>query len=253
MPRLTPSRYAIAAAVIFLVVAACSGSKGPGNSSSSRGSGAAAGAASGAASGPSETFPGGPIGYIGCSNTHDAVGGYEEVGGKRFWPIIGEYKGGTVLNWSGEIGNPSSVYWSQFKSHLAETPTKILWFQFCSHPDETEEAVYTGAVAILAEVQRLDPGATVYVSPINGFVAPHVCDLTGPDGPTQMKAVADRLAAEGKARRGPDIGDLYSFGGRKPSAGATAATNQTADDCHPNAAGRAVLGANLRAFPPFAD
>jgi hypothetical protein len=124
--------------------------------------------------------------------------------------------------------------------------------QFCLHPKDTDQANYDAAVAVLAEVQHLVPGATVYVSPLNGYVPPHVCELTGVDGPARAKALADRLAAEGKARRGPDVGDLLSFDKKSPSAGATKENDQTNDDCHPNEAGRTLIGNNLKAFPAFA-
>lgn len=202
---------------------------------------------------PSTTLSTGPIGYVGCSNTEDIIKGYHAGGGTRFWPAIHEYSGGTVVAWAKAIGPRVGAYWVAFNDNLRLAPTKVVWFQFCVHPTDSEQANYDGALAVIAEVQRLIPGVTIYVSPINGYVAPHVCDLLGPEGPAVTQRLADRLASEGKALRGPDVGELMSLDPEPPSAGATSANNQTLDSCHPNKVGAAALASNLRAFAPFSD
>jgi hypothetical protein len=201
--------------------------------------------------GPAHTH--GPIGYIGCSNTVQAIAGYHAAGGTRFWPSFDTYGGATINRWATDVRNPSSVLWYTFRQTLAEDPTNVVWVQLCAFATTGEEQTYAAAAAVIQEVVRLVPGVVVYVSPLNGYVAPHVCSMTGPNGPESTAAVADRLAAEGVAFRGPDIGDLLSIY-ETPSAGATSATNQTDQDgCHPNTEGERYLGKNLLKFGPFAS
>lgn len=255
-------RKARALALVFVLALSCqSSSDTPGGASSSRshvpvtGTGSASSPGSitptlpAGSQGPAHTK--GPIGYIGCSNTVQAVAGYHAAGGTRFWPSFDTYGGATINRWATDLRNPASVLWFTFRQTLAEDPTNVVWVQLCSFATTGEEQTYTAAAAVIEEVMRLVPDAVVYVSPLNGYVAPHVCSMTGPNGPETTAAVADRLAADGLAFRGPDIGDLLSIY-ETPSAGATSASNQTDQDgCHPNAEGERYLGRNLMKFGPF--
>ena len=108
-------------------------------------------------------------------------------------------------------------------------------------------------MTIIAQIRRLVPDARIYVSALNGFVPPHVCEETGADGPSLMAALARRLVSEGLARRGPNVGELLSIY-QTPSNRATSENSQTTvDGCHPNEAGQAYLGRTLMAFPAFSE
>ncbi len=181
------------------------------------------------------------LGWVGCSNIRNAVQGYDQLGGTRFWvPLDGNktYHGGTVTRWGSN--NLQNTYWTQFTNFYNQRPTDTIWWGLCSFPPtqggETDDSNYNSALRIRAELERRIPGVTVYVSAINDFVAPHTCDVTGPDGPARMRALADRLVAEGRALPGPVLRPLVSIY-QTPSAGATTKTNQTKKDgCHPNKA-----------------
>jgi hypothetical protein len=192
-----------------------------------------------------------PIGFIGCSNSRDAVDGYGAVGGAQIWHPLGHpYGGGTVLAWGEGVGNPSSKYWKGFDEMRAANPgTQTIWWSMCTHPWESDAENYSAALAIREELERRIPGTTVYVSALNGYVPPHVCGLTGVDGPARMQALADRLVHEGRALPGPDVGDLISVY-KTPSVGATATNNETVEDgCHPNVErGEPKLGRTLLSF-----
>jgi hypothetical protein len=238
-----------AASLCLLVLVACgTGTHAPPSTGSTGGSGPSA------TTGPSlpttkASFPAtGPIGLIGCSNSGAAVTGYIRDGGHRFWPGAG-YGGGTVVVWADDLRAAQSRYWPLFRSKLAQAPgTRVIWWELCTYPFENDAENYQAALTILAEVHRLVPGAVVLVSALNGFVPPHACPYAGPDGPARMQALADRLVSEGRAEAGPRLGQLRSVY-ETPSAGATAANNQTeSDGCHPNQAGAEVLGRTLLAF-----
>lgn len=202
-------------------------------------------------SGPDHT--GGPIAYIGCSNTVQTVAGYHAAGGTRFWPSFGTYGGATIQRWAAELRSPSSGLWGTFQGELQQEPAKVVWVQLCAFGSMGEEQTYAAAVTVIQEVRRLIPGAVVFVSPLNGYVAPHVCGLTGPDGTARTASVADRLASDGVAFRGPNVGDLLSTAGT-PSEGATSANTQTdGGGCHPNSLGERFLGKNLMKFPAFQE
>lgn len=190
----------------------------------------------------------GPIGFVGCSNIRDTVQGYITDGGSKIWvPVDNTYAGGTVKKWS----DLSSEYWTQFNQFLAAHPTtKTIWWGLCTYASDRESDADNNKAApvVLDELRKKIPGVTVYVSAINSFVAPHVCRLTGDDGPSRMQTLANSLVSNQGLKAGPAVGSLISFY-QTPSAGATAANNQTKDDgCHPNDAGEVYLGKALLAF-----
>lgn len=175
----------------------------------------------------------GPIGFVGCSFTNNAVEGYHTVGGQRFWDTIPAYNGGSVSVWAMNlIGN--SRYWQGFNAALTANPgTSIIWWQVCNSPSEDENMLYQNARVVLGEVQRRVPGARVYVSAQHSYSGGHVC-RGEPDGPARMQRLADRLVSEGLAVAGPVMGPL--------------AESQTRDGCHANQQGMTVLGQQLLSF-----
>lgn len=177
----------------------------------------------------------GAVAYVGCSLTRGAVDGYHEVGGTRLWPASGKYSGGTIGRWAQGLTD-ASRFWGEFQSFQEAKPAQTVWWQLCTHDETDDGRNYTFALKVLDEIRRRIPGVTVYVSAENGWEPPHVCKLTGPDGPARMRALADRLVSEKRALPGPDVGDLRL-------------DETTADGCHPNEKGQSVIGAKLAAFP----
>jgi hypothetical protein len=172
-------------------------------------------------------------------------------GGTRFWEPIREYTSGVIKAWSDGVGDPSNSYWQAFDAHQRDKPATVFWFQMCAHPETSDQENHDDAVTIIDEIHRRVPDATVFVSAVNGYVAPHACSLLGADGPSRLRATADELAREGHATRGPDLPDLVSTA-QTPSAGATNAADEVEPDgCHPNEAGEKKLGQTLRDFAPF--
>jgi hypothetical protein len=194
--------------------------------------------------------PSGPVAFIGCSNTKDAVAGYQALGGQRLWPAVPGFGGGTVKAWALNIGTDSFKHWAAttLQDRLRGHPgTRAVWWQLCALADQDDATNYAAALDVLAEIRKLFPGATVYVSALNGFLAPHVCDLAGAAGPKRLQALADRLVRMRLAAPGPKVGALRSAF-QTPSAGTTAQNNETGPDgCHPNDAGDRKLGRSLLA------
>ncbi|MGH9275312.1 MAG: hypothetical protein ACRDZU_11760 [Acidimicrobiales bacterium] len=173
------------------------------------------------------------VGYVGCSNTSRAIDGYHALGGTRMWEGIHAYGSGTIEAWS----DFESSYWSAFSRAQARRPAKVFWLQLCAYADTSDATNEAAATAVIAHIKALAPGAVIYVSPINGYVA-HVCAQLGANGADRLKALADSLAASGIAQRGPDVGDI------------TVAETER-DGCHQNAAGKLHNGLGLTLFSPF--
>jgi len=173
------------------------------------------------------------VAYVGCSNTQQTVAGYHAAGGRRLWPAIQAYGGGTVVSWGRSVSGGGDL-WPSFAANLAAQPAPAVWWQLCIRAGEDDASSYAEALNVRAELSRRVPSATVYVSAINGFVAPHICNIAGASGPDRAAALAARLVAEGRSLPGPVVGNL------RP--------DQTADGCHPNVDGQRLLGGAVLAF-----
>src|SRR6185295_12785552 len=98
------------------------------------------------------------------------------------WPFIRNYGDGTVTQWATGIGDQRNQYWSAFTKQLQNQPTTTtFWFQLCATAEESQNND-DEATAVIAEIRRRVPDAVVYISPLNDWVAPHVCAICGPDG-----------------------------------------------------------------------
>ncbi len=194
-----------------------------------------------------------PIGFVGCSNSRDTVLGYRADAGTKMWvPTTNTYGGGTVTKWTDD-----NTYWSQFDQLSTMNPgTKVIWWSFCTYPptkdNETDAANYASALSIINTLNSKIPGVTIYASALNTYVAPHVCSITGADGPSRMQNLVNQLVNEGRVKTGPVVGSLLSWesdGDPNNSAGATQSNDQTkSDGCHPNTVGEAFLGQSLINF-----
>jgi hypothetical protein len=173
------------------------------------------------------------IGYVGCSNSAASVDGYHMVGGTEMWPFIRNYGGGTIHVWASEIAT-GGQHWSAFTRQLQLQPVSVFWFQLCPREDELGGDNLGDAEAVIAELQRRVPDATIYVSALNDFEEP--CPICGPDGPAVTRDIRDQLVAEGSALLGPDMGTLL------------VSQVNPQDGCHPNTSGRESLGDALLTF-----
>ena len=194
---------------------------------------------------PAPPPPGGWVGYVGCSNTGNTAAGYHLDGGHRLWGTTKTsfFDGGTVHRWAVGIDPSSSyaVFWDRLSSLLQAYPPAVIWWELCQRQDEAGFDLDADARAVEAELERRAPGIPIDVSGLNGYVAPHVCQITGPDGPANTWAAAEAL----ELPLGPYPGDLRSIY-QTPS---DPPGDQTVEDgCHPNAAGERLLGQALLAY-----
>lgn len=189
---------------------------------------------------PTSSTSDGVVGVVGCSNTDQAVVGYTSLSSKdRLTP--GDLGGGTAAIW----GNPTHarypLYWALYDERRPSSGYPETWVQLCLRSSEhggvfdvVEQDLVTH---IVEQIVKRDPGITIWISPINFYGGGQVCTATGPDGPAIAGQAADWGAATfGNVFRGPDLGPLLPehIGVR--------------DDCHPNEAGEALMGAQLVEF-----
>jgi hypothetical protein len=174
-------------------------------------------------------------GAVGCSQTIDAVEGYELVGGRASWPhgALAGYAGGHLLTWA----NPQDSRWDVFQAALDANGATVVWLEICiegrTNPAPSQSDLDAGR-AVVTEIRRRAPGTTVVVSAMNEYRG-IVCGLSGPAGPAVARAIADSLVRAGVASAGPEVGPL--------SSGTT-----ESDGCHANDAGKRLQGQQLRDF-----
>jgi hypothetical protein len=180
------------------------------------------------------------VGYIGCSNSHDTVDGYHlSAGNKNYlWPSY-DTEGGSIDKWT----SPTSPYWSSYSTMVKRYgQPKYVWVQLCERADEGSFNTYDQVKMMIAILKRQSPNAMAIVSGINDYSPnPGLCDLMGTasatspgNGVYDTKLWADQLVADKLVRiRGPYLGPLT-------------AQLTLNDGCHPNRAGRLLLGNQLR-------
>jgi len=170
------------------------------------------------------------IGYVGCSNTADAVAGYYLVPNKGlFWQPYST-GGGSLDLWT----SPSSQFWSLFDLQVQKygQPSEV-WIEIC------ERAVAPLDFGMVQQVfkilrQRV-PSGTYYISPLNSYSPSNICALTGPNGVADAARLAEEAVSNGLSLAGPTIGPLT-------------AQNTVSDMCHPNMLGERLLGSQLASF-----
>jgi len=173
------------------------------------------------------------IGYIGCSNTEDAVAGYQMVtapSNSHFWYAYNT-GGGTLNKWANTPNN--NFYWTGYQQQVANYgQPKIVWIQIC---EETTVLLTPLMVnQTIANLRSFSPNAKIYISPLNTYDPVGSCKLTGPNGVQDATRLANQAVAEGLALAGPILGPLNS--------------QNTVDGCHPNQAGMILEGNQLNAF-----
>ncbi len=170
------------------------------------------------------------IGYVGCSNTADAVAGYYLVPNKGlFWQPYST-GGGSLDLWT----SSTSRYWSLFDQQVQKygQPSKV-WIEIC---ERAVAPLNSGMVQqVFAVLKQRAPSATYYISPLNSYYPSNICALTGPNGVADAARLADEAVSNGLSLAGPVIGPLT-------------AQNTVSDMCHPNTSGETLLGSQLATF-----
>lgn len=206
--------------------------------------------------GPITPVSSGPIlwGYVGCSNTYYSVLGYLQLPspGTKMWANPSQqYFNGTVRAWELGINTPSNQYWNRFNIQLNANPsTDAVWFELCQAATDTYPvSAQDSAENVIDEIidqfsstncpNCTDRSPDIFISAINGYASPHVCNTLGSSGRSEMVSLQSALVNASDGVNGPDMDTLVSWeqnGGANNSTGSSNATDQTlADGCHPNA------------------
>ncbi len=170
------------------------------------------------------------MGYLGCSNSANAVIGYymnPNMG--LFWNPYAT-GGGSLDLWT----TATSQYWAKFDQEVQTYgPPSAVWVNLCERA--SRPLTFNDVRQTINILRRHAPGAMYYISPLNSYSPPGICKLTGPKGVQDTTNLASQAVANGLALRGPILGPL---------------TSQTLnpDLCHPNTEGEKLLGSQLSSF-----
>lgn len=181
-----------------------------------------------------------PVGFMGCSITHNAVDGYNALGGNNFWTMdarIGNYGGGSLSAWYTQLlnGAGNKDYWSILQNNLNQNPnTKKIWWELCSSA-EANKLTYENVLAVLKKIKKIAPGAEIYVTSMPIFLDTTHGICVDNNGPAIIKGFTDKMIQEGKVKAGPVLSSLGE-------------TQTMADGCHANEQGQAIWGQNLMDF-----
>ena len=176
----------------------------------------------------------GPVGFVGCSMSQNAVEGYEAQGGTKMWSHRVPYGGGSIGRWVDDITSDRGRYWSGFADMLERHPdTRVIWLNLCTIRENRADSV-EAARALVAEIREAIPGAVIFVSGQPPYSDGHTCDLAGSGGPAMMAEIASELVTDGLALTGPIMGPL--------------AESDTKDGCHAGETGLTLLGRQLLEF-----
>ncbi len=170
------------------------------------------------------------IGYVGCSNTADAVQGYYMVQNKqRIWQPYST-GGGSLDKWAA----PGSTYWSLFDQQVQRygQPSEV-WIQICELA--TRPLTFADVQGTVAILKQHVSSAIFYISQLNAYSPSNICALTGPNGVADSASLVNQTVSSALALRGPILGPLT-------------AQNTVSDMCHPNAVGEQLLGSQLVSF-----
>lgn len=172
------------------------------------------------------------IGYIGCSNTMQAVEGYHKVTGnkKRFWEPY-QTGGMSIEKWA----NPDHPIWGEFDKQVnVYGQPRAVWVQLCEN--EERPVTYEHVKAMMANLKNHAPNSAYFISPLNSYDPKNLCSILGPDGIDDLIAFAKQAVEEGLGRPGPRLGPLT-------------VSNTLEDRCHPSIRGRVdPLGKQLVDF-----
>lgn len=172
-------------------------------------------------------------GVVGCSNTEGAVRGYTAASTLDLL-LAGDLGGGSIREWGDPLDADYTFYWDQYTQLRPTGGYQAVLWQPCiratDHAGVMTAEHQAWADVIVARIRELDPGVTIHAVPLNFFE--QECPASGLEGPAVTAEIVDWARSEHGLARGPDLGPL--------------APNQLLRDlCHPNSAGRAILGAQL--------
>jgi hypothetical protein len=176
----------------------------------------------------------GPIGFVGCSMSNNAVSGYTAAGGTLFWPVQGDYGGGGVGSWASDLSN-NSVYWKAFQDAYNLAPAKVIWWQLCALDSDSANETLGAVQIVYDEIKRRVPDAIVFISAQPAYTDGHVCSIAGSTGPARMQELVDQFVSSQQVLRGPVMGPLQ--------------LNMLQNDgCHANSTGKDFMGQKLQEF-----
>lgn len=171
------------------------------------------------------------IAYIGCSNSGQSVSGYHKNPGNKgkFWQPY-QTGGKSVDTWA----NQNHKAWVLFDDEIKRNgQPDAVWVQLCE--DERKPATYEDVKKIFEILADRVDTQEFFISSVNSFEPYDMCRRLGDDANADTVAFADKIAFEGIAERGPELGPLN--------------TETVKDDgCHPNESGELYLGKQLVDF-----
>lgn len=173
------------------------------------------------------------VGVIGCSQTSNAWRGWLDTGDSTVWRLFTGYGGGDVSEWARSI--PNGDYWARFDSNIDGNPAATaIWWQIC---DIVRRPGTLGdAQAVLEEIQRRVPEATIYVSSLADFEKPQTCQKQDIEN---SRRLADFIAGTGRAQAGPVL----------PMVLDTWIQGSGGDgNCHVGSEGKAAFGMSVATF-----
>ena len=170
------------------------------------------------------------IAVVGCSQTRDAIFGYNALASdERFGSdrSAGYLSGGSIELWAEDFNRK----WDMF-GQLAGPDNDALWIMICWHFQRSVGADVAMVEKVIDQAfDAIGGSVPVYISGLNDWDPRDICPRG--DFPASAR-LADDVVAAGLALRGPDLGPITR--------------DQTADGCHGNDEGNAVMGAQLIEF-----
>ena len=174
------------------------------------------------------------VAVVGCSQTSSAWRGWVDLGDSRVWTPHQTYGGGDIAEWASTI--PNGDYWSRLEVNRANNPAPTsIWWQICDL--RADNGSRADVEAVLAELRRRMPGATVFVSPLADFQTPETCRKQDIQN---SNLLADHAVATGNAQPGPILPMVLSEWIAPPNGDGR---------CHVGELGREAFGAAVSSFP----
>ncbi len=268
-----------------------------GNSNSSSSSGSRSSSSGGSSNGTGNNGNGGSKhkysqtphtwGFIGCSNTHDIVWGYQgQSQNDLFWPAsfgsdgdsnnVGNYdysiEGQTLYRWTDSSATHQYYVrnWQMFdrmkQTYNGDQDPPVIWVQLCENVNYTVKgtyhiSTYSEVVSLINSIKAHAPTSVIYLSPLNTWDknpdGTWLCPQENgqrpqdpADGIAHMTGLIDQAINNGLALAGPGANGLSYLG-------PLGVENLDTDQCHPNGnpkhppldgGGSPILGGQLADF-----
>ena len=137
------------------------------------------------------------VGIVGCSQTSNAWRGWLGITNSNVWNLVTGYGGGDISEWSRSI--PNGDYWARLDANAGgNAPATAIWWQICDLVRRPGN--FGDAEAVLDEIKRRVPGATIYVSSLADFERPQTCEKQDIEN---SRRLADFIVNTGRAQPGP--------------------------------------------------